>query len=65
MAGTSYGGCVLPRDFVREGVHLSNILIQGWTARRLQTKSAANVSKQLSRAKKAAKPKVKPAKPTI
>jgi hypothetical protein len=38
---------------------------QGWTAERLQMKSAANVSQQLSRVKKAAKPKIKTAKPAI
>jgi hypothetical protein len=35
------------------------------TAERLQMKSAANVSQQLSRAKKAAKAKIKPARPAI
>jgi hypothetical protein len=34
-------------------------------AQRLQTKSAVNVSQQLSRAKKAAKTKLKSAKPAI
>jgi hypothetical protein len=35
------------------------------TAERLQMKSAANVSQQLSRAKKAAKAKIQPARPAI
>jgi hypothetical protein len=46
-------------------IHQSTATPQGWTAERLQMKSAANVSQQLSRAKKAAKPKLKPAKPAI
>jgi hypothetical protein len=44
-------------------IHQSTITPQGWTAERLQMKSAANVSQLLSRAKKAGKPKIKPAKP--
>ena len=46
-------------------IHQSTTTPQGWTAERLQMKSAANVSQQLNRAKKAAKPKIKPAKPAI
>jgi hypothetical protein len=46
-------------------IHESTITPQGWMAERLQMKSAANVSQQLSRAKKAAKPQIKPAKPAI
>jgi hypothetical protein len=46
-------------------IHQSTTTPQGRTAERLQMKSAANVSQQLSRAKKAAKPKIKPAKPAI
>jgi hypothetical protein len=42
-------------------IHQSTTTPQGWTAERLQMKSAANVSQQLSRAKKSAKPKIKPA----
>ena len=44
-------------------IHQSTTTPQGWTAERLQMKSAANVSQLLSRAKKAGKPKIKPAKP--
>jgi hypothetical protein len=46
-------------------IHQNKTTPRGWTAERLQMKSAANVSQQLSRAKKAAKPKIKPAKPAI
>jgi len=46
-------------------IHQSTTTPQGWTAERLRMKSAANVSQQLSRAKKAAKPKIKPAKPVV
>jgi hypothetical protein len=46
-------------------IHRSTTTSQGWTAERLQMKSAANVSQQLSRAKKAVKPKIEPAKPAI
>jgi len=46
-------------------IHQSTTTPLGWTAERLEMKSAANVSQQLSRAKKAAKPKIKPAKPAI
>jgi hypothetical protein len=46
-------------------IHQSTTTPQGWTAERLQMKSAANVSQQLSRAKKAGKPEIKPAKPAI
>jgi hypothetical protein len=46
-------------------IHQSTTTPQGWTAERLQMKSAANVSQQLGRAKKAGKPKIKPAKPAI
>ena len=46
-------------------IHQITTTPQGWTAERLQMTSAANVSQQLSRAKKAGKPKIKPAKPAI
>ena len=46
-------------------IHQSTTTPQGWTAERLQMKSAANVSQLLSRTKKAAKPKIKPAKSAI
>jgi hypothetical protein len=46
-------------------IHQSTTTPQGWTAERLRMKSAANVSQLLSRAKKAGKPKIKPAKPAI
>jgi REP element-mobilizing transposase RayT len=55
-----------PRKVAIAGsIHQSTTTPQGWTAERLQMKSAANVSQQLSRANKAAKPKIKPAKPAI
>jgi hypothetical protein len=44
-------------------IHQSTTTPQGWTAQRLQMKRAVNVSQLLSRAKKAGKPKIKPAKP--
>ena len=44
-------------------IHQSTTTPQGWTEGRLRMKSAANVSQLLSRAKKAGKPKIKPAKP--
>jgi hypothetical protein len=51
-----------PRKVAIAGfIHQSTTTPQGWTAERLQMKSAADVSQQLSRAKKAAKPKIKPA----
>ena len=46
-------------------IHQSTTTPQGWTAERLRMKSAANVSQLLSRAKKAGKAKIKPAKPAI
>src|ERR1700680_2577801 len=55
-----------PRKVAIAGsIHQSTTTPQGWTAERLQMKSAANVSQQLSRAKKAAKPKIKPGKPAV
>ena len=55
-----------PRKVAIAGfIHQSTTTPQGWTAERLQMRSAANVSQQLSRAKKAARPKIKPAKPAI
>jgi hypothetical protein len=55
-----------PRKVAIAGfIHQSTTSPQSWTAERLQMKSAANVSQQLSRAKKAAKPKIKPAKPVV
>jgi hypothetical protein len=47
-----------PRKVAIAGfIRQSTTTPQGWTAERLQMKSAANVSQQLSRAKKTAKPK--------
>jgi hypothetical protein len=55
-----------PRKVAIAGfIHQSTTTPQGWTAERLQMKSAANVSQLLSRAKKTAQPKIKPAKPAI
>jgi putative transposase len=55
-----------PRKVAIAGfIHQSTTTPPSWTAERLQMKSAANVSQQLSRAKKAAKPKIKPAKPVV
>jgi hypothetical protein len=55
-----------PRKVAIAGfIHQSTTTPQGWTAERLQMKSAANVSQQLSRAKKAAKAKIQPARPAI
>ena len=55
-----------PRKVAIAGfIHQSTTTPQSWTAERLQMKCAANVSQQLSRAKKAAKPKIKPAKPVV
>ena len=65
---TRIGGCSLRLlvKLAKDGfIHQSTTTPQGWTAERLQMKSAANVSQQLSRAKKAAKPKIKPAKPVV
>jgi hypothetical protein len=43
----------------------SRLYVPPIPAERLQMKGAANVSQQLSRAKKAAKPKIKPPTPAI
>jgi hypothetical protein len=43
-------------------IHQTTTTPQGWTAERLQMKSAANGSQQLSRAKKAAKTENQPSK---
>jgi hypothetical protein len=51
-----------PRKVAIAGfIQQTTTIPQGWTAERLQMKSAANVSQQLGRAKKAAKTKIDPA----
>jgi hypothetical protein len=47
---------------IAQSIHKSTTTLLGWTAERLHMKSAANVSQQLSRARKASKQNVKSAK---